>query len=182
MDSSRIVKVRDVGDCSIPHLDANRFRAFSRSPDQQTREDRVVIELSDMLIGELKAADIVVIGAPMYNLTIPSGLKAYIDHIARPGQTFRYTASGPIGLLAGRKAVVVSAAGGIYEKTQDLVRSYFPQILGLFGITDIDFIHAEGLAISEEARSRGLKSAEQQMLALLDRIPVSKKSLENRHG
>lgn len=163
-----LVSVRDLGDCAIPHLDADLFRAFLAEPDQRTQEQRAVIELSDVLIAEIKAADIIVIGAPMYNLTIPSTLKAYIDHIARAGETFRYTESGPIGLLQGKRAVVVSARGGVYQKEEDLVTNYLANMLGLLGISDVKIICAEGLSISAENRSRGLQAAERQMLSLIE--------------
>ena len=173
IDSTGVVTVRDLGDCPIPHLDAARFSAFVAPPAQMTAEQRAVLELSDVLIAELKAADIVVIGAPMYNLTVPSGLKAYIDHIARPGHTFRYTESGPVGLLRGKKAVVATARGGVYAKTEDPLIAYLVGFLSLLGIVDVDFVCAEGLNISDEARARGLKAAEGQMLALLERFAPS---------
>lgn len=173
-----IVIVRDLKDCTIPHLDAGRFRAFVVAPDKRTQEQRAVIELSDMLIAEIKAADIIVIGAPMYNLTIPSALKAYIDHIARAGETFRYSKSGPIGLLEGKKAIIVAARGGLYHKAEDMVGTYLERVLQFLGIVDVNVIRAEGLAVSDTHRSHGLQSAERQMLDLLNNNNMSITLLE----
>lgn len=169
-----VVTVRDLGHCPIPHLDANRFLSFVLPPEQRTSEQRDTIELSDMLIAELKATDILVIGAPMYNLNIPSGLKSYIDHITRAGETFRYTDAGPVGLLPeGKRAVIFSTRGGVYSKGADMVVGYLTTFLSLIGIADVSAICAEGLQIGAEARTRGLKAAETQLASLLDNFSPS---------
>src|SRR5690348_20258 len=100
------VVVRDLARDPIPHLTAERFQAFLAKPEARNAAQRAIVAESDALIDELKAADIVAIGLPMYNFGVPSQLKAYFDHVARAGVTFRYTDQGPVGLLAGKKAYV----------------------------------------------------------------------------
>src|SRR5580658_1359706 len=113
---TRIVR-RDLANEPVPHLTAERFAAFTSKPEQHSQEQRSVIEYSNALIAELRAADIIVLGLPMYNFGIPSQLKAYFDHLARAGVTFKYTAQGPIGLLTGKKAYVFATRGGVHAGT-----------------------------------------------------------------
>jgi len=120
---------------------------------------RVAAE-SDALIAELRSADVVVIGLPMYNFGVPSTLKTYFDHVARAGETFRYTANGPEGLLQGKRACVIATRGGRYAGTaRDLQSAFVRQFLGFIGITDVEFVYAEGLAMGEEARVAALAEA-----------------------
>ena len=119
-----------------------------------------VVAYSDTLIGELKRADVIVLGLPMYNFGVPSQLKAYFDHIARAGETFRYTADGPVGLLTGKKAYVFAARGGLYAGSAlDTQTSYVRDFLRFVGIQDIEFVYAEGLALGGETKAAGLASA-----------------------
>jgi FMN-dependent NADH-azoreductase len=152
------VILRDLAIDPVPHLDAARFGAFLAKPEQRTPEQRAIVEYSDALIGELKAADTIVIGLPMYNFALPSTLKAYFDHIARAGVTFKYTEKGAVGLLTGKKAYVVVSRGGIYP-ADHLHTSYVRDFLAFVGITDVEFIYAEGLAISPAAKETGLAHA-----------------------
>jgi len=154
---SRLI-VRDLSKEPVPHLDAARFGAFLAKPEERTAEQRTVVEYSDRLIGELKAADTIVIGLPMYNFALPSTLKAYFDHIARAGVTFKYTDKGPVGLLTGKKAFVFVARGGLYGEDHSQT-AYVRQFLGFLGITDVEFIYAEGLAISPASKEQGLARA-----------------------
>ena len=109
------VLVREVASAEpVPHLNGERFGAFIAKPEARTDAQHAVVAYSDALIDELKRADIVVIGLPMYNFGVPSQLKAYFDHIARAGVTFKYTATGPVGLLTGKKVYVFAARGGLY--------------------------------------------------------------------
>jgi len=102
----------------------------------------------------------VVIGAPMYNFNIPSVLKAYFDHIARAGLTFKYSEAGPVGLLTGKKVVVFSTRGGLYAGTAaDGQTAYIRQFLGFLGLTDVSFVYAEGLAYGEEKKAEAIKAA-----------------------
>jgi len=119
-----------------------------------------VVAYSDALIGELKQADVIVLGLPMYNFGVPSQLKAYFDHIARAGETFRYTANGPVGLLQGKRAYIFAARGGLYAGTAlDTQTNYVRDFLRFVGIEDIEFVYAEGLAISPQSKASGLAAA-----------------------
>jgi FMN-dependent NADH-azoreductase len=156
---SNIVR-RDLAAETVPHLSAERFAAFLNKPEQRTAVQHEVVAYSDALIAELKKADVIVLGLPMYNFGVPSQLKAYFDHIARAGETFRYTASGPVGLLQGKKAYVFAARGGLYAGTAlDTQTSYVRDFLHFVGIEDIEFVYAEGLAISPESKAAGLAKA-----------------------
>ena len=152
--------VRDLARDPVPHLDAERFAAFAAKPDDRTTAQVEALRYSDMLIAELKAADVVAIGAPMYNLGIPSALKAYFDHVARAGVTFRYTAKGPVGLLTGKKAFVFATRGGMYAGTPlDTATAYLRNVLTFLGMSSVEFVFAEGLALGPAVRERALAKA-----------------------
>ena len=151
---------RDFALDPVPHLTAERFQAFLAEPGSRTLHQQADVDYSDRLIGELKRADTIVIGLPMYNFGIPSTLKAYFDHVARAGETFRYTEKGSVGLLTGKKAYVVAARGGVYAGTpMDTQTAYMRTFLGFVGITDVEFVYAEGLAMGEANRRAGLARA-----------------------
>jgi len=157
--ATRVIE-RDLALEPVPHLDAARFQAFLTPPEQRTAEQQAVAAYSDALIDELRAADVVVLGLPMYNFGIPSQLKAYLDHIARAGVTFRYTANGPVGLLTGKKAYVFATRGGQYAGTpRDSQTSYIRQFLGFLGITEVEFVYAEGLAMGDASKAASLAQA-----------------------
>ena len=119
-----------------------------------------MVDFSDALIAELRAADVIVLGVPMYNFGVPSTLKAYFDHVARAGVTFAYTASGPVGLLTGKQAYVFTARGGLYAGTpRDTQTGYVRDFLSFLGIEAIEFVYAEGLAIGEESKQKSLAAA-----------------------
>jgi FMN-dependent NADH-azoreductase len=135
---------RDIAE-GLPFVDAAFARAKDTPPEQYTLDDQQAVVLSDELIAELKAADVVVIGAPMYNFTIPASLKAWIDLIARPRVTFRYTENGPEGLLQGKKAYVVVSSGGVpIGSPVDFATPYLKHALAFVGLTDVEFIGAAG--------------------------------------
>lgn len=162
------VTVRDLARDPVPHLDGERFSAFVARKQDRTAAQEAVVAYSDALIGELRRADVLVIGLPMYNFGVPSQLKAWIDHIARAGETFRYTEKGPQGLLTGKKAYIFATRGGVYAGTAaDTQTQYLRQLLEFVGIADIEFVYAEGLAISEAARNAGLAAAQQRMESLV---------------
>ena len=157
--NARVVE-RDLAREPLPHLDASRFQAFLTKPEERTTEQAAVAQASDALIDELRAADVVVLGLPMYNFGVPSQLKAYFDHIARAGVTFRYTEKGPVGLLTGKKAYVFATRGGLYAGTpKDTQTRYVRDFLGFLGIAEVEFVYAEGLAMGELARSASLAKA-----------------------
>jgi len=155
------IVVRDVAAAEpVPHLNAERFGAFITKPEERSAAQRAVVAYSDILINELKQADVIVLGLPMYNFGVPSQLKAYFDHIARAGVTFKYTEKGPVGQLNGKKAYVFAARGGIYAGTpMDTQTSYVRDFLRFIGITDVEFVYAEGLAISPESKEACLARA-----------------------
>ena len=164
--------VRDLAADPVPHLDAARFTAFMTK--DRTEEQDAVVRYSDRLIEELKRADIVVLGLPMYNFGVPSQLKAYFDHIARAGVTFKYTANGAVGLLTGKKAYVLAARGGVYAGTPaDTQTPYVRDFLAFLGISDVEFVHAEGLAISAESRERALAAAHASLRRLATRTRLA---------
>jgi FMN-dependent NADH-azoreductase len=155
------IVVRDVAAAEpVPHLNAERFGAFITKPEERSTAQRAVVAYSDILINELKQANVIVLGLPMYNFGVPSQLKAYFDHIARVGATFKYTEKGPEGLLTGKKVYVFAARGGAYAGTPlDTQTSYVRDFLRFIGITDVEFVYAEGLAISPERREACLAQA-----------------------
>jgi FMN-dependent NADH-azoreductase len=159
-DPETKVVVRDLARDPVPHLNAERFLAFTAKPEARSPTQQEAVDFSDGLIDEIKRADTIVLGLPMYNFGIPSTLKAYFDHIARAGQTFRYTEKGPVGLLTGKKAVVFATRGGLYAGTPlDTPTEYIRMFLGFLGITDVEFIYAEGLGISDTSKQVGLANA-----------------------
>ena len=142
-----------------------RIAAVETSGQRSERQQRIANE-SDPLLEEVEAADVIVIAAPMYNFSISSTLKAWIDHITRAGRTFQYTANGPEGLLKNKKVFVVTARGGIYTgdspaKAYDFQEPYLRTILGFNGLTDVTFIHVEGQKISPDAADAGIAQARQ---------------------
>jgi FMN-dependent NADH-azoreductase len=154
------VVVRELARNPVPHLTAERFQAFLAKPEARSAEQQEVVAFSDALIEELRRADVIVLGLPMYNFGIPSMLKAYFDHIARAGVTFRYTEKGPVGLLTGKKVYVFAARGGRYAGTPlDTQTTYLRDFLRLLGITDVEFVYAEGLAISAASKQASLADA-----------------------
>jgi FMN-dependent NADH-azoreductase len=155
------IVVRDVAAADpVPHLNGERFGAFIAKPDERSAAQQAVVAYSDALIDELKQADVIVLGLPMYNFGVPSQLKAYFDHIARTGVTFAYTDKGPVGLLTGKKVYVFATRGGLYAGTPlDTQTSYVRDFLRFIGLDDVEFIYAEGLAISPQSKAAGLAKA-----------------------
>jgi FMN-dependent NADH-azoreductase len=150
---------RDLVAHPVPHLDGERAGAFFAKPAERTADQKAVIAYSDGLIGELRRADVIVLGLPMYNFGVPSQLKAWFDHIARAGETFKYTEKGAVGLLTGKKAYVFAARGGVYGADHSQTH-FVRQFLGFLGITDVEFVYAEGLALGEESRNNSIAAAQ----------------------
>jgi FMN-dependent NADH-azoreductase len=152
---------------AVPHLNAERFGAFITQPENRSAAQHAVVAYSDSLIDELRRADVIVLGLPMYNFGVPSQLKAYFDHVARAGVTFKYTEKGPVGLLTGKKVYVFAARGGLYAGTPlDTQTSYVRDFLRFLGITDVEFVYAEGLAISAQSKEAGLAKAAAEIARL----------------
>ncbi|MDC4611613.1 NAD(P)H-dependent oxidoreductase [Acinetobacter baumannii] len=156
------ITIRNLAEMSLPVLDLEIFQAL-RGAENVNQDIQQIVALSDELIAELKSADLLVIGAPMYNLNVPTQLKNWFDLVARARQTFRYTETYPQGLVEGVKAVVVSSRGGIHVGQEtEAVTPYLKAVLGLMGIHDVDFIYAEGLDM-QAYRSNALDLASQQV-------------------
>ena len=142
------VIVRDLAADPVPHLTAARFQSFLTPLAERNDEQKAVVAYSDRLIDELKSADTIVLGLPMYNFGVPSWLKSWIDHVGRAGSTFQYTEKGPVGLLTGKKAYVFATRGGLYSGTPlDTQTHYIRDFLRFIGIADVEFVYAEGLAM-----------------------------------
>ncbi len=152
---------RDLVKTSIPHVSPQFLGAMFSS-----NEDAAGLLLSNQLIDELFASDIIVLEAPMYNLSIPSVLKAWVDHVARAGKTFRYTPTGPEGFLKGKQVILVLGSGGIYSdgpmKAMEHQESYLRTFLAFLGITDIEVIRIEGVALGPDKAAAALAQAKQQ--------------------
>ncbi len=152
-------------DTKFPHLEESHLNAFFTPAEQRSEELLAAIKHSDEAISQLQEADIIVIGAPMYNYTIHSALKAWLDHICRAGITFRYTSEGVEGLVKNKKVYVAETTGGIYSdgpmKEFDFISPYLKTILGHIGITDVTVYRIEGTAIpviQDSAVEKGLQS------------------------
>lgn len=160
--------VRDLAVTPQPALDEAALQALFTPLDQRSAEQAARVALDDALIAEVQAANVVVIGAPMYNFGISSQLKNWIDAISRAQVTFRYTANGPEGMLTGKKVIVVLTRGGLYRNTpNDTQMPYLKNFLGFLGMSDVEFIYAEGLAMGPDAEQRALSDAELQIASAL---------------
>ncbi|MDW1628119.1 FMN-dependent NADH-azoreductase [Vibrio sp. Y176] len=158
--------VRDLAANPLPVLDFAVATAL-RATEDLSQEQQAVVDLSDTLIEEVKAADTLVIAAPMYNFTIPTQLKNWIDLIARAGVTFKYTENGVQGLIEGKKAIVVTTRGGIHKDSPtDNVTPYLRTVLGFVGITDVEFVYAEALNMGEDAAEKGISEAQSQLATM----------------
>lgn len=158
--------VRDLAANPLPVLDFAVATAL-RATEDLSQEQQAVVELSDTLIEEVKAADTLVIAAPMYNFTIPTQLKNWIDLIARAGVTFKYTENGVQGLIEGKKAIVITTRGGIHKDSPtDNVTPYLRTVLGFVGITDVEFVYSEALNMGEDFAEKGISEAQSQLAAI----------------
>jgi FMN-dependent NADH-azoreductase len=166
-DPELTVVRRDLSRDPVAPLDGARLQAFGTAPGDRSPEQARMVAESDALIGELKAADVVLIASPMYNFGVPSQLKNWFDQVARAGITFRYTATGPEGLLGGRRAVLVTTRGGRHRGLpHDHVVPYVETMLRFIGIGAPEVVYAEGLAISADERARALEAAEARIDAI----------------
>jgi FMN-dependent NADH-azoreductase len=167
----RSVVERALSPQTMPHLDGETFVAMGTPANEHDSGQQAAVALSDALIAELEAADTIVLAAPMYNFSIPSTLKAWIDHVARRGRTFNYTEKGPEGLLKGKKVFVLTARGGVYSNgapaaALDFQEPYLRTVLGFLGLTDVTFVHFEGVGMGPEAANANRGKA----LAAIERL------------
>ncbi|MBK9116763.1 MAG: FMN-dependent NADH-azoreductase [Betaproteobacteria bacterium] len=168
VDPEATLTVRDLAVAPHPVLDEDALGALFTPAGQRTPEQAARVALDDALIAEIQAADVVVLGVPMYNFGVPAQLKNWIDAIARAQVTFRYTASGPEGLLQGKKAYVALTRGGKYRNTPaDTQVPYLRTVLAFLGMTDVHFVYAEGLAMGPDAERTGLAAAHDQIEAVV---------------
>ena len=159
------VTYRDLASEGINHFSGATLGALGTPADQRSAAQQHEAELSAKTLAEFLAADAVVLAAPMYNFTIPTQLKAWIDRIAVAGQTFRYTEAGPEGLCGNKKVIVVSTSGGLHagQATGVAHEDYLKVMLGFIGITDVEFVRAHGLAYGDEVRSKAMNDAHAQI-------------------
>lgn len=165
---------RDLNAAPLPHISAQHFGAMFTPVDQQSAADKALLAVIDETISEVMASDILVIEAPMWNFGIPSVLKAWVDHISQAGKTFKYTETGPIGLVpAGKKVIVISSRGGIYTSgaasAMDHQESYLKSVLGFLGLSDVEVIRAEGVNLGPDSAAKAKASAHEQIQALVQK-------------
>ncbi|OKP02058.1 FMN-dependent NADH-azoreductase [Xenorhabdus eapokensis] len=165
------ITTRDLAENPVPVLDGELVNALRPSSAELTERQKTVLALSDELITELTTHDVIVITAPMYNFAIPTQLKAYFDLIARAGVTFQYTEKDPKGLLEGKRAVILTSRGGIHKNNStDLVTPYLRTFLGFIGITDVEFVFAEGLAMGAESANQTHQDAREEIDNIIARM------------
>lgn len=161
------VEVRDLAKNPLPFLDEAGVTALFTPADQRTPEQVARIALDEAMIARVQAADILVLGVPMYNFGVSVQLKSFIDSIARAGVTFRYTEAGPEGLIKGKRVYVACARGGVYRDTPaDSQTPYLRQVLGFLGMTDVEFIYAEGMNLGAESAEKAFAAAEEAIAKL----------------
>lgn len=158
----------DLNEAQLPHLTQQEMAAWMTAPEERTQAQAELAAISDALLSRLEEADEVVIGLPMYNLGVPSTFKAWIDRLARAGKSFKYTETGPVGLIADKPVTVLAARGGVYAGTDyDTQTPYIRHIFGLMGITSVNFVYAEGLNMGEEAAEKAFSAANEKIIELL---------------
>lgn len=169
-DAGATITARDLTADPLPHIDDTFATARGTPPEQLTPTQKAVLALSDALVAELSAADTIIIATGMINFGIPSNLKAYIDHVLRPGMTFKYTEKGPEGLLRGKKVYLVLARGGVYSQgfmqTLNFQDPYLKAVLAFIGLADVEVIAAEGVAFGPEAAEKSVNAALERVHAL----------------
>ncbi|VCU70258.1 FMN-dependent NADH-azoreductase 1 [Pigmentiphaga humi] len=180
-DPSLRVAYRDLVAQPPAHLDGKLLQSLRPQPGAEPATDAAFLKetaYTDELLGEFLAADVVVVAAPMYNFSIPSQLKAWIDRVAQAGKTFRYTANGPEGLAGNKRVIIVSSRGGKYAGTAietmlDHQESFLRAVFGFFGITDIGVVRAEGVALGEQARAQAIEQALAQASLLAEELKAA---------
>ena len=164
-DAGANVVWRDLAADPVPHLTTRNVSGVRGTPE--TEDEHSARALSDALIAELRAADVIVIGAPMYNFSVPTVLRSWFDHVLRAGETFSYSEAGPEGLLKGKRVIVIESRGGFYSEGPaqvfDFQEPYLRQLLGFIGITDVTFVRAEKVAFGPEARTAAIEAAEAEL-------------------
>ncbi|NRB70045.1 MAG: FMN-dependent NADH-azoreductase [Vibrio sp.] len=159
---------RDLAATPLPVLDMNVATALRSDGNDLSDELKAILEISNQLIDELKAADTLVIGAPMYNFMVPTQLKNWFDLIARADVTFSYTETGPVGLIENKRVIVVTTRGGLHKDSpRNSIESYLTTMLGFIGITDVEFVYAEALNMGEDTAAIAREDALKQLTELV---------------
>ena len=170
VDANPLARVarRDLGEAPVPHLTTATLEGVRGTP--KTASEFEARTLSDELLAELRAADTIVIGAPMYNFGVATSLRSWFDYVLRAGETFAYSSAGPKGLLADKRAIVIESRGGLYSEGPasaiDFQEPYLRHLFGFMGITDVTFVHAEKIGYGPEARSAALVQAKTRIADL----------------
>lgn len=173
------VTQRDVVKNALPHLDISELGAWQVAATERNAEQQALAACSDELLAELRANDVLVIAVPMYNLGIPSQLKAWFDRVLRAGETFRYTENGPQGLVEGKRAIILAARGGMYAGTEmDSQTPHLKTMLGLMGIKEVDVVYAEGLNVGEQQREAAIKEAFKRSINWLRALSTFRSALK----
>jgi FMN-dependent NADH-azoreductase len=171
--TAKVVR-KDLGTHPVPHLTVDSLNGVRGTPS--TPDEQKARALSDELIAELREADTIVIGAPMYNFSITTGLRSWFDYVLRAGETFSYSAAGPKGLLTGKRVIVVESRGGLYSEgpasAVDFQEPYLRHLLGFIGLTDVTFVHAEKIGYGPEARTAAIAQAKFAIRAFAG-VPLS---------
>jgi len=163
---------RDLNKEQLPHLSQQEMAAWMTLVDERNEEQKKLVDISDQLITELQHCDTVVVAMPMYNLGVPSIFKAWIDRVARAGITFKYTEQGPVGLLQNKKVIVVAARGGVYAGTaKDTQTQYLKDVFAFIGLSDVEFIYAEGLNMPIKAER--IEMAKTDINQLVEKLVVN---------
>ena len=169
------VTERDVAASPLPTISEAWIEANFTKPEDRSASHRTALEQSDALVEELSAADVIILGVPIYNFSVPASLKAWIDLVARAGLTFRYTESGPVGLLEGKQAFVVVASGGVpIGGAMDFASPYIRHVLGFIGINQVEVIAAERLNVDSDASKQ---QAQRQIVQAVSKYSLNDKSV-----
>ncbi|MFT4939771.1 MAG: FMN-dependent NADH-azoreductase [Paraglaciecola sp.] len=165
---------RDLSELNLPHLTSAEMLAWGTAEEQRTAQQKELAAISDQLVAELQACDAIVLGMPMYNFGVPSTFKAWIDRVARAGITFSYTEQGPKGLLSGKKVYILAARGGMYVGTpKDSQSQYLKDVFAFLGMTDVEIVYAEGLAMGADSADKAWHDAEKHITNLLGNLQAA---------
>ena len=160
----------EVASLALPHLSGEEMQAWMTQPSERNASQAALAKISDDIVEMVKEADEIVLAVPMYNFGIPSSLKAYFDRVARAGITFKYTETGPVGLLENKSALVFAARGGVYAGSDfDTQSPYLKHFLNFIGISDVNFVYAEGLNMGEEQATSAFAKANEKIIELTNR-------------
>lgn len=163
----------DLNAAELSHLSIEEMASWQTTPEERTQRQQTLAAVSDNYIKQLMSADVIVLGMPMYNFGIPSVFKAWIDRVARAGVTFKYTSTGPVGLLGNKKVIVLAARGGMYAGTpKDTQTQYLKDVLGFIGLEEVEFVYAEGLAMGEQSYNDAFLQANEKIIELIGDLQV----------